>query len=440
MINKIIFPLFLIGAFLFPHSLQAQQWQQVGLEGQWVHVLVVDPEDKSILYAGCVATDKKGGLYRSADGGATWELLLNEDVWDFDIDPQNPNIFYVCSDRLLKSINKGETWFYADSETFNAEHAAGRFGPLAINPNQPDMLLVAQTYGLTLRISVMYKTESGGESWHKLAPPPFGALALAAAPFYDNTVYAGDNDTEYVYKSTDFGESWEIWQDAGPNTDRAYDIKIVSIDSVVFHIIARGMAGIYISKDGGITWKKKNAGLPEGNRITRLCPVDSTFYVSMYRVLNPGQSAVYKNSASFLHWTPVGNLDSFQIKSIRALYYSKYYAKLFAGTSNGIFRYDFPVSVKTGSRQSPHLFSLKQNYPNPFNNSTVIEYELEKKAHVLLDIFDIRGKRIMNIVNNREEPGIHRVIFSSRQLASGIYFYRLKTDSFSETRKLLLIK
>ncbi|MBC8182930.1 hypothetical protein H8E88_17640 [candidate division KSB1 bacterium] len=131
----------------------------VGLEGRAITVLATNPADESILYTGCMTGEKEIGLYRSLDGGTTWNSLLKEVVWDFDFHPQNPNIMYVCSDRVLKSFDKGETWFYADSGTVDAEHAAGMFGPLVINPNQPDMLLVSQTYGLTLRTSIMYKSE-----------------------------------------------------------------------------------------------------------------------------------------------------------------------------------------------------------------------------------------------------------------------------------------
>ncbi|MBC8186274.1 T9SS type A sorting domain-containing protein [candidate division KSB1 bacterium] len=438
--KKIFFPLLLIYVCFFPQLLHSQQWQYIGLEGRAINVLATDPADESILYSGCMTGEKEIGLYRTFDGGSTWNSLLKEAVWDFDFHPQNPDIMYVCSERVLKSIDKGETWFYADSGTVDAERANGMFGSLVINQNQPDMLLVSQTYGITLRTSILYKTENGGKSWQRLASPPQGASAIAVDPLYDNTVYAGDNASNYVYKSTDFGETWEQWQDAGPDAAPAYDIKIVSIDSFVFHIVARGVSGFYISQDGGKTWEQKNEGLPKGSIITQVCLGDSTFYISKLKLLDPGETEVYKSNLDLIDWAPVGSLELFQLVSIRALLYSAHYNKLFAGTSNGIFCYDLPVSVETVPRQSPHSFSLKQNYPNPFNNSTAIEYELKKTAYITLDIYDINGKLIKRLVNDRKNIGIYRVMFSSKQLSSGVYICQLKTDLFSETRKLLLIK
>ena len=437
--KKIILSLFLIGAFLFPHFLQAQQWQQVGLEGRWVHILAIDPADESILYAGCVAREKDGGLYRSTNGGATWESLLDEVVWDLDFNPQNPTVLYVCSDRVLKSIDKGETWFYADSGTFDAERAAGMFGHLVINPNQPDMLLVSQTYGLTLRTSVTYRSEDGGKSWKSLEYPLYGVSPITLDPFCDNTIYAAGRHTGFIYKSIDFGKTWEQWLTPVSSEDYATNIEIVSIDSVVFYIITWSISGFYISQDGGVTWEQKNEGLPKSSIITHVCLVDSAFYISRHKFYS-NESGVFKSSVSDIHWELVGNYEEFQGAIVGPLLYSIHFDKLFAGTGNGIFCYDLPVSVETFFKKGLQSFSLKQNYPNPFNNNTVIEYELKKIGSVILDIYDINGKLIKSIVNDRKSPGIYKVIFSSKQLASGVYFYQLKTDSFSETMKLLLIK
>jgi photosystem II stability/assembly factor-like uncharacterized protein len=436
--KKIFLLSLLIYVCFFPQLLHSQQWQYVGLEGRRITILASDPADESILYAGCLTQENEGGLYRSTDGGATWNSLLKECVWDIDFHPQNPDIMYVCSDRVLKSMDKGETWFYADSGTVDAERANGMFGPLVINPNLPDMLLVSQTYGLTLRTLVTYKSEDGGKSWKSLEYP---LVPMAVDPFCENTVYASGS-TGYVYKSTDFGETWEQWQYVGPDAGSATDIKIISIDSVVFHIIARGATGFYITQDGGATWEQKNDGLPKGSIINHVCVVDSTFYISSFKFpsSNKIESGVFKSRLSDIHWELVGISEDFQGAIVGPLLYSTHFYKLFAGTGNGIICYDLSVSVETFSKKSPHSFSLKQNYPNPFNNNTVIEYELKKTAHVILDIYDINGTWIKSLVNDRKGPGIYKVMFSSQRLGSGVYFCQLKTDSFSETRKLLLIK
>ena len=88
----------------------------------------------------------------------------------------------------------------------------------------------------------------------------------------------------------------------------------------------------------------------------------------------------------------------------------------------------------------PEIFMLYQNYPNPFNPSTTIQYQIPKTDNVSLKVYDILGNEIAVLVNEIKTAGIYKSIFNSKNLSSGIYFYRLQTSSFSETKKLLLIK
>ncbi len=85
-------------------------------------------------------------------------------------------------------------------------------------------------------------------------------------------------------------------------------------------------------------------------------------------------------------------------------------------------------------------FILSQNYPNPFNPTTKINYELSNSGFVSLLIFDIQGKEIETFINKRENAGSHSVEFNAMKLPSGIYFYTLKTEKYTETKKMVLIK
>lgn len=87
------------------------------------------------------------------------------------------------------------------------------------------------------------------------------------------------------------------------------------------------------------------------------------------------------------------------------------------------------------------IFSLAQNYPNPFNPSTTIQYTISKAGNVKLLVFDITGRQVSELLNQRQNAGSHTVSFDAENLSSGIYFYRLETESgFSKTNKMLLIK
>jgi hypothetical protein len=88
----------------------------------------------------------------------------------------------------------------------------------------------------------------------------------------------------------------------------------------------------------------------------------------------------------------------------------------------------------------PTMVTLNQNYPNPFNPSTIIGYQLPKRAFVELQVFDVMGRKVATLVDQSVDAGVHEVQFEASHLASGLYFYRLKTGNMVLTKKLTLVK
>ena len=93
----------------------------------------------------------------------------------------------------------------------------------------------------------------------------------------------------------------------------------------------------------------------------------------------------------------------------------------------------------------PKIFSLHQNYPNPFNPKTIINYDLPNNAMVQIKIYDILGRKIISLVNNKQKPGYHSIEWNATNdhgspIPAGIYFYMIQADNFIQMKKMILLK
>ncbi len=122
-----------------------------------------------------------------------------------------------------------------------------------------------------------------------------------------------------------------------------------------------------------------------------------------------------------------------------------------SGTGTSSFQVCFPkrdtsdVKEIEGDVTKPTDFSLSQNYPNPFNPTTNFQFTLPKASHVKIEIFNIVGQRVATVVNGDMKPGVYTADWNGRDekgesVSSGIYFYRMKADEFSDMKKMVLIK
>ncbi|MBK9227522.1 MAG: T9SS type A sorting domain-containing protein [Ignavibacteria bacterium] len=88
----------------------------------------------------------------------------------------------------------------------------------------------------------------------------------------------------------------------------------------------------------------------------------------------------------------------------------------------------------------PKTYDLSQNYPNPFNPVTTIKYQIPEAGSVNLVIYDVLGREISTLVNTFQAAGYYEMRFDATDVASGVYFYRLKTEKFSDLKKMIILK
>lgn len=130
-------------------------------------------------------------------------------------------------------------------------------------------------------------------------------------------------------------------------------------------------------------------------------------------------------------WTSIngfalsGNVASFQSATT-------YSAVAFIGASS--------VTAVTKSNAVPSRFALQQNYPNPFNPATTIEFALPEASVVRLDVYNILGQKVAGLIDGVMQVGVHSIRFDASSMPSGVYFYKLQTGTFVQTRKMTILK
>jgi hypothetical protein len=132
------------------------------------------------------------------------------------------------------------------------------------------------------------------------------------------------------------------------------------------------------------------------------------------------------------------NSYSYQDNSVSA---GKYLYRLKQIDNDGQYEYSEVIEIDLGL---PNKFELSQNYPNPFNPSTKIKYSIPNVgsglAQTVLKVYDVLGNEVAILVNEYKPAGSYEVTFDASSLSSGIYFYKLHSGTFFETKKMLLIK
>ena len=109
--------------------------------------------------------------------------------------------------------------------------------------------------------------------------------------------------------------------------------------------------------------------------------------------------------------------------------------------TNVLISYSAETSVREErSGNAPNRFSLSQNYPNPFNPTTSIMYKVPVREHVTLTVYNVLGERVATLVDGEKAPEEYTVTLDGSRFPSGVYFYRLQVGTFSQSRKMVLVK
>ncbi len=261
------------------------------------------------------------------------------------------------------------------------------------------------------------------------------------------TVWAGGENAALapvIMKSVDKGGNWDVFY---PNLAGDNACNSIAVDPLHPDTVYAGMEGAVIKTvDGGQNWS-----------ITSLQNTSYYFYGLVINPDNPDHLVTGGSTNTFEfglfetmdggnNWTAILETDTISgISSMDAQIEGNEFVVYMGTFGDGVYRYKTVVTNIRDKTNFAQNFTLSQNYPNPFNPETTIEFYLPHSAKVRLEIFNVLGQKIRAVIAGRKVAGHHHVKWdgrdeTGREVASGVYIYRLKAQDQVFSRKMLLLR
>lgn len=364
-----------------------------------------------------VAVGDAGTILRSIDGGANWSIISSTIVDGLYAVAMRGNYGMAVgiSGRMARTTDGGLSWIEQTRQTTRNLYSVsigdfstvitGHEGTILVSTNS-GVNWTAHTAGtasILFGVSVNGNTAvgvggqgavvmsvNGGNGWGLTILG--GQLTFFYSTSFVNSMTGwavGSSSTtgSVIIRSSDAGFVWS--GQTSPTTEQLFGVSFTTIDSGT----AVGTNGTIIhTVNGGTSWVIQNSGTAQ--------------ILNAVSFINSNTGIAVGNAGTILKTTDGGNVSN----------------------------------VHNISYSVPDNYSLKQNYPNPFNPTTNIRFEIPKDGFVKLEVLNMIGQEVGALVNEKLHAGTFEVKFNASQYPSGVYFYRLNANGFSETKKMILIK
>ncbi len=369
-------------------------------------------------------------IIRSSDNGLTWGNVSNGltsgSLYSLDVrrlSVAENKILAGTSNGIFISSNQGDNWTQSSFDPGHGEVFAFLVVGTLIFAGTDAGDFMPQRGGIFL-------SSDGGQSWVKsdsglennLYNYRVKAFAKIGSIIFTGTFGNG------IFASNDTGKSWIRPADRG---DFTYSLAV--IDSTLF--MGNDINAVLRSFDLGYNWAVCDSGLPIGHSIPNVVAIGNNL------IAGTSFNGVYFSNDMGDYWKPANNGLQSESLSVWSLAVIDDY--VFASVGTSLWRRPFSeiTSVERINLKSLKDFELRQNYPNPFNPTTTISFYIPSRSLVSLKIFDILGRKVATIINNEIlSAGNYSKQWNASHFSSGVYFYQLKAGTFTETKKLILLR
>jgi photosystem II stability/assembly factor-like uncharacterized protein len=391
-----------------------------------------------------------GKLLHTVNGGTNW----------FIVNPEPVDTLFSWSDPALNMsfINPSTGWIIRSKGTQSNMKGAVVYKTVNSGVNWTKVTIPVADAGMYIQFvdanngwiliyntnntgGGYFRTTNGGTNWTQMIIPVGGFT------FFTNStngwLYPINNTgttSDSIRKTTNGGLNWTApW---GTNAQ-------VTFTSLYFSDINNGWAvgtnGLLLkTTNGGNSWTYiTNAGTTSDYRNNTLFFLNAnTGWIGTKNNITGISYVVYTNNGG-ASWTvqapPISTPpESNRIFSIH--FFDALNGGLTADLGKICHTTNGGVRVTNISTEIPSSFSLSQNYPNPFNPSTMIKFDIPKSSFVKIKVFDITGKEIETLVNEQLQPGTYETDWNASSFSSGVYFYKITAESYTETKRMLIVK
>ena len=375
-----------------------------------------------------------GSILKTIDGGAIWFPLntgTNQIIEEIYFMNDNTGFAAGRIGTLLKTTNSGITWNFKNTGSNNWLYSI-KF----VNSN------TGYCVGGTIYSPydhIVLKTTNGGDNWFIKKSGIGFWLESFWLSGVNNIIAVGSNGT--IIKTDDGGNNW-VTQTSGASS---------TLTKVFFTDFNTG----YITGFNSTILKTTNGGMsplipilispPNGSDSTSLTPTllwNNISGVNNYKV----QVSTISNFSVITDSATVSS-NQYTISAGKLLNAITYFWRVNATDSSGTGPWSevwsfstIPVGIKKISTSIPEEYNLFQNYPNPFNPSTHIKFDIPSSSYVKIIIYDNIGKEVTKLVDRKLSAGSYEVNWDGSSYPSGVYFYKLISDEFVDTKKMLLLK
>ena len=421
-----------------------------------VHLLVKD----NLLFCGTESSAGYYNMFRSTNNGDNWDTINQSFLYSIVGFAVNySGIFAAGTYGVYFSSNNGNTWMEK-----NNGHSQNEIRTIGSAGNY---IYIGENAGAVN--DYIYMSTNNGDNWVLKNNGFEGKLNSFSSN--GNYIYAASSMG--VFRSSDNGDNW-ILHNNGFVNQNAY-----SVYASENNVLASNDSGFFYSDDNGLNWFQDNEGFKKDKIITQIhsyqgqifaglrtgsvwksstvLPVELLSFTSSVNENNVkliwqtnteinNSGFEIERSATDDQWIKAGFVQgngnsnepkeySFTDKNLAP---GKYKYRLKQIDFNGSFEYySLAGEVFIGV---PDKYELSQNYPNPFNPATVILYSLTENSFTTLKIYDVTGREMTRLVNEKQEAGRYEVVFNGSNLASGVYLYELRSGDFVAQKKMVILK